>query len=81
MREKVERERLKLQEREQKKRQKEEEKERKRLAAEHKKRAKDMELRNSMGLNNIVGYQDIDFGRPGARAKADFIDAATAAMF
>ena len=81
MREKLERENWKKEEKKKKQKVKEEERERKRLEAERKKRVKDAKLRDSMGLSNIVSYQDIDFKSTGARAQADFIDAATAAMF
>ena len=81
MREKMEREKQKQEEREMKKREKEGEKERKRLEAERKQRARNEKKRESMGLSNIVTYQDIDFSKPGARAQADFIDSASAALF
>lgn len=81
MQDKLERERLKQEEKERKRREKEEEKERKRQEAERKKREKENKKRESLGLSNIVSYQDIDFNKPGARAQAAFIDSATAAMF
>ena len=77
----MEREQKKMEEKERKRKAKEEEKERKRLEAEYKRKAKEAKQRESMGLSNIISYQDIDFNKPGARARADFIDAATAAMF
>lgn len=85
MREKMERVQLKIEERERKKREREEERERKELQRENKRREADRRKnekeRESMGLSNIIGYQDIDFSKPGARAQADFIDTATASLF
>ena len=65
-------------EREQKKREA-----RERMAAEKekKKRARDSTLRSSMGLDNIVRLQDVDLSSDAGRAQAQFIDAATAAIF
>ncbi len=85
MREKLEREELKMEEKKRKKREKTQEAEKKaqeretkRMEAERKKTDK---LRESMGLSNIVGYQDIDFSKPESRAQAEFIDSATASLF
>ena len=74
MREKMEREQLKMEEKALKR-------ERKKEEAERKKREKDKSTRESLGLSNIVSYNEIDFGKPGARAQADFIDTATASLF
>lgn len=85
MREKMEREKLKMEEKEKKrqekeleKKKKEQEKEKKRLEAEKQRKNRE---RESMGLSNVVGYQDIDFSKPGAWAQAEFIDSATASLF
>lgn len=74
MREKMGRERLKMEERELKRL----EKERRR---KEEKTAKESKLRETLGLSNIMSYSDIDFKKPGARAQADFIDTATASLF
>ncbi len=81
MAEKLKREAQKLQEKERKQAEKEEKKEQKRQEEQRRERLRDQKVRESMGLSNIVSYQDIDFKKSNARAQADFIDAATAAMF
>lgn len=85
MEEKLEREKLKQEEKEKKKIEKEEAKVRKQMEEERKKRAKDAKQREkqreSMGLSNIVTYQDIDITKGRSQAQAQFIDTATAALF
>ena len=80
MEEKMERERRKKEEKERKNKEKEEAKLRKQAEADRKRRAKDQQQRESMGLSNIVSYDEMDIsGR--SRAQARFIDNATAALF
>ena len=77
MEEKMEREKKKQeakQHKEAEKKRKEEEKKKKRLS-------KDEQLRQSLGLGNIVRLQDMDFSSEDAKAQARFIDSATAALF
>ena len=68
--EKAERERRKARERERKLREK-----------ERKKAAKEIKLRDDMGLGNVMRLHNVDTSTSQGRAQAQFIDAATAAIF
>ena len=70
MEEKAERERRKTRERERKVRE-----------IERKKAAKEIKLRDDMGLGNVMRLHDVDTSTSEGRAQAQFIDAATAAIF
>ena len=77
MEEKMERETRKKEERDRKaaeKKRKEQEKKKSKLSKEE-------QRRQSLGLGNIVRLQDVDFGSGDAKAQAEFIDSATAALF
>ena len=68
--EKAERERRKARERERKLREK-----------ERKKTAKEIKLRDDMGLGNVMRLHNVDTSTSQGKAQAQFIDAATAAIF
>ena len=77
MEQKMERERQKMEAKERKaaeKKRKEAEKNKSKLSKEDKRR-------QSLGLGNVVRLQDLDFSSGDARAQAEFIDSATAALF
>ena len=85
---KEERKRKKMEQKMEREKQKKEAKDRK--AAEKKRKeaeknksklSKEDKRRQSLGLGNIVRLQDVDFGSGDARAQAEFIDSATAALF
>ena len=54
---------------------------RKEAEKEGKKRAKEEAVRQSMGLSNVVRMHELDFNSKEGKAQAQFIDAATAAIF
>lgn len=70
-----------MQEKMEREQKKQEEKRRKQEEKERKKRSKEQQLRSSMGLDNVVHLHEIDHSSGNARAQAQFIDNATAALF
>jgi len=72
---------LKMQKKMERERQKQDGKRRKLEEKESKKRAKEQQQRASLGLDNVVHLHELDFNQEGSRAHAQFIDAATAALF
>ena len=88
MMKRIQKEELRM--RKEKRRQEErEEKERRRMAArerkmqerERKKEVKESKKRQDLGLGNVMRLQDVDTSTRQGRAQAQFIDAATAAIF
>ena len=77
MEEKMERERQKKEAKDQKAA----EKKRKEATKNKSKLSKEDKRRQSLGLGNVVRLQDLDFNSGDARAQAEFIDSATAALF
>ena len=71
-------EKLKIEERQEKQRRKERERERK---AREKQRKKGSKLQDEMALANTMRLHEVDTSTEEGRAKAQFIDAATAAIF
>ena len=76
---KARKEKHKMEERLEKERRKARERERK--AREKERKTGGTKLRDEMGLGNVVRLQDIDSSTHTGRAQAQFIDAATAAIF
>lgn len=70
-----------MQEKMEREKQKQEEKRHKQEEKERKKQAKEMKQRHNLGLDNVVHLHELDFSKKEARAQAQFIDNATAALF
>ena len=78
---KAQKSRRRMQERIHKEQKKKEERERKAMAKERRWQAKKDAARQDMGLGNVVRLQDLDLSTRQGKAQAQFIDAATAAIF
>lgn len=70
-----------MQEKMEREEKKQEVKRRKQEEKDRKKRSKEQQLRSSMGLDNVVHLHELDPSSRNTRAQAEFIDAATAALF
>lgn len=70
-----------MQERIRKEQRKKEERERRAMAKERRRQAKEASARQGLGLENVVRLQDLDLSTRQGKAQAQFIDAATAAIF
>ena len=70
-----------MQERIRKEQRKRDERERKAMEKEARRHAKDETTRKELGLENVVRLHEVDLSSRQGRAQAQFIDAATAAIF
>ena len=78
---KARKDRRKMEERAERERRKMAAKERKAREKERKRQIRDGKLREDVGLGNVVRMHDIDTSTMSGKAQAQFIDAATAAIF